>query len=92
MENILGNVISGLSLFVAFLVYERTKSKDNVNIGTQIAILMTKVDSMLSLSNDVTYIKEKVIRHDEEIKNLKDTNRFAKITDEMIKKERVKND
>jgi hypothetical protein len=92
MENILGNVISGLSLFVAFLIYERTKNKDSVNIGTQIAILMTKVDSMLSLSNDVTYIKEKVIRHDEEIKNLKDTTRFAKITEEMIKKERVKND
>lgn len=85
MNDILGNVISGLSLFVAFLVYERTKNKDNTNIGTQIAILMTKVDSMLSLSNDVNYLKEKVIRHDEEIKTLKDTNRFAKITDEMMK-------
>lgn len=86
MGDILGNVISALSVFLAFLVYERTKNKDNNIISTTLAILMTKVDSLLELHSTIKKHEEMLIRHDEEIKNLKDTNRFAKITDDMLKK------
>ena len=85
MNEIIGQAISGLSLFIAFMVYERTKNKDNGTITTTLAILMTKVDTMLELNGRVNKVEEMLIRHDEEIKSLKDTNRFAKITDEMIR-------
>jgi Ni/Fe-hydrogenase subunit HybB-like protein len=85
VNEILSAVITGLGVFIAFLVYERTKNKDSSEITTTLAILMTKVDSLIDLNKIVKKHEEMLIRHDEEIKYLKDTSRFAKITDEMLK-------
>lgn len=92
MSEIVGYFISGLSTFIGFLVYERLRTKDTTSIATTLAILMTKVDSLLILSNDVKDIKETVIKHEQQIKNLQDTNRFAKLTEQILNNGGIKNE
>lgn len=85
MSAYIGYFISAISTFLAFLLYERTKNKDSATITTTLAILMTKVDSLIQMNEDIKKHEEMLIRHDQDIKNLKDTNRFTKITEEMLK-------
>jgi hypothetical protein len=83
-QQIITTITAVVTVMLGIFGYERMKNKDSASITTTLAILMTKVDSLLSMSNDLKRLEEKVIRHDEEIKNLKDTHRFAKITEEII--------
>lgn len=83
-QQIISTIATVITVMIGIFGYERVKTKDSSTVTTQLAVLMTKVDSLLIMSNDLKRLEEKVIKHEAEIKNLQDTNRFAKLTEQLL--------
>lgn len=76
MSTILGYVIPFATFILGILGYERVVKKDNEQYTKDMTILMTKVDMLLTQSTEVKQHGEMLIKHDVEIKDIKDTLRF----------------
>lgn len=83
IQAIITQVLSALGIVISFLVYENIIKKDSNKGVTDMAILMTKVDMLLTNSNET---KEEIKSHeksisqlDVKVKNIEDTLRFRRV-------------
>lgn len=85
MSSIIGYVIPFATFILGILGYERVVKKDNEQYTKDMTILMTKVDMLLTqsstMSTEVKQHGEMLIKHDVKIKDIEDTLRFRRVTD-----------
>lgn len=83
LQAVITQVLSAIGIVLSFLVYENIIKKDSNKDVTDMAVLMTKVDMLLSNSTEAKEeIKnhEKLIsEHNVKIKNIEDTLRFRRV-------------